>query len=245
MTRVRCAAFQAAPPGAAVPGLDPATGLLRFVARTGPGSYPLRLSLLYTPLRPGAGLDFTAAAGGGGGPSPSLRAVVSGTEPLGTVPLLGSGDAWAANGTVSFGPMRAVLAVPAGGQPARAGAGGAPLSVPSNRAAPAGLVLDAATDCAGGAVAGNLSWDAMPGWEGLAYRVCVVARPACVPAEVTALPGILAPRCFFVIVPKCQRCFRTGKAGPPPLSPVCVGAQALGAAFRRVAGRRRPSAALA
>ena len=212
VNRVRCSRFLAGP-GGSVPGLDPGGGLLRFAASTAPGDYPLRLSLLYTPLQPAAGVDFAAAAGGGGTP-PTLQAVVSGTGALGTAALLNSSDVWPADGSVVFGPMSSDLYVRPGQQAPRYGPGGAGvgalLSVPSFADEPAGLSLSVATDCGGGAAAGNLSWDVQPGWDGLAYRLCVVARPACVPAAVTALPGVLASRCFYVVVPKCQRCFRQG-----------------------------------
>ena len=78
------------------------------------------------------------------------------------------------------------------------------LGIQENTVQPSHLTLK--TVSSGDEVLGTLFWNVSRGWEGYGYYICIVARHALVRATIET-SGYFAKRCFYVIVPKCRKCY--------------------------------------
>jgi len=83
---------------------------------------------------------------------------------------------------------------------------GAAIGLQSNALQPSRLLWETSTSRTTSDMTGLLRFNFSLGWEGYAYKVCVTARQAPVAPAVTAA-AYFNTRCFYVVVPKCRKCF--------------------------------------
>jgi hypothetical protein len=178
-------------------------GELDVELRATGGLAPLRLMIEYTPLRPRAQESFVQWDG----VAPTADEVLRRTDELPSQIFLDE-VALDTHGADVFclGNSSFDIQLPKSELPMTTSREGAGIGLQSNALQPSKLLWSTSTSRTTSDMTGLLRFNFSLGWEGYAYKVCVTARQAPVAPSVTAA-AYFNTRCFYVVVPKCRKCF--------------------------------------
>jgi len=178
-------------------------GALDVQLQANGGLAPLRIMVEYTPLRPRARESFVQWDN----EAPTADEVLRRTDELpkqiflDEVLLDTHGRDVFCLGNSTFN-----LQLPKGDLPMTQTREGNEIGLYSNALQPSKLLWESSTSRTDSNMQGMLRFNFSLGWEGYAYKVCVTARQAPVAPSVTSA-AYFNTRCFYVVVPKCRKCF--------------------------------------